>query len=78
MQKGILVILDGYGEGKPGEFNAVDNANTPTLKALKKQSYSLLKTHGDAVVFLNRKWVEVKLDIWRLGPAELFLPQLKR
>ena len=49
MQKGILVILDGYGEGKHGEFNAVDNANTPTLKALKKQSYSLLKTHGDAV-----------------------------
>ena len=49
MQKGILVILDGYGEGKVGEFNAVENANTPTLKALKKQPHSLLKTHGDSV-----------------------------
>ncbi len=49
MKKGILVILDGYGEGKKGEFNAVENANTPTLKALKKQPHSLLKTHGDAV-----------------------------
>ena len=49
MQKGILVILDGYGEGKKSQYNAVENANTPTLKSLKKQSYSLLKTHGESV-----------------------------
>ena len=49
MKKGILLILDGYGEGKPGDFNAVENAKTPTLKALKKQPHSLLKTHGGAV-----------------------------
>ena len=49
MKKGILVILDGYGEGKPSEFNAVINAKTPTLNKLKQQSYSLLKNHGDAV-----------------------------
>ena len=49
MQKGILVILDGYGEGKPDEFNAVANAKTPTLKKLKQGSYSLLKTHGESV-----------------------------
>ena len=49
MNKGILVILDGYGEGKPYEYNAVTNAKTPTLKSLKKQSYSLLKTHGESV-----------------------------
>lgn len=49
MNKGILIILDGYGEGKAGEFNAVENAKTPTLKMLKQQSYSLLKTHGESV-----------------------------
>ena len=49
MNKGILVILDGYGEGKPYEFNAVANAKTPTLNYLKKQSNSLLKTHGESV-----------------------------
>ena len=49
MNKGILVILDGYGEGKQYEYNAVTNANTPTLNSLKQQSCSLLKTHGDAV-----------------------------
>ena len=49
MNKGILVILDGYGEGKPYFYNAVTNAKTPTLNSLKQQSYSLLKTHGEAV-----------------------------
>lgn len=49
MNKGILVILDGYGEGKKSEFNAVENANTPTLKRLKQQSMSLIKTSGRAV-----------------------------
>ena len=49
MQKGILIILDGYGEGKPSEHNAVVNAKTPTLNSLKKRAYSLLKTHGEAV-----------------------------
>ncbi|MBR4998414.1 MAG: 2,3-bisphosphoglycerate-independent phosphoglycerate mutase [Clostridia bacterium] len=49
MRKGILVILDGYGEGKPNDFNAVSNANTPTLNRLKTLSHSLLKTHGESV-----------------------------
>ena len=49
MKKGILIILDGYGEGEASEFNAVENANTPTLKMLKKQPYSLLNTYGEAV-----------------------------
>ncbi len=49
MNKGILIILDGYGEGKPYEFNAVTNSKTPTLDLLKQKSYALLKTHGEAV-----------------------------
>ena len=35
MRKGIMIILDGYGEGEKGEFNAVENANTPYLKDIK-------------------------------------------
>lgn len=49
IRKGILMILDGYGEGDDGPYNAVKNANTPTLHALKKHSYSLLKTDSEAV-----------------------------
>lgn len=48
MNKGVLLILDGYGEGKPYEYNAVTNAKTPFLNSLKKGS-SLLKTSGEAV-----------------------------
>lgn len=49
MNKGILMILDGYGEGREYKFNAVTNAKTPTLDKLKKQSCSLLKTSGESV-----------------------------
>ena len=48
-RKGILMILDGYGEGKPNPYNAVINAITPTLHALRKNSYALLKTDSEAV-----------------------------
>lgn len=47
-KKGLLIILDGYGEGKPDKFNAVANAKTPFLDSLKS-NMSLLKTDGEAV-----------------------------
>ncbi len=49
MKNGILIILDGYGEGKVGPFNAVKNAKTPTLNQLKTTPYSLLEASGEAV-----------------------------
>lgn len=47
-KKGILIVLDGYGEGKPDKFNAVANAKTPFLDSLKG-NISLLKADGEAV-----------------------------
>ena len=35
MNKGILLILDGYGEGEHYAGNAVVNAKTPTLDKIK-------------------------------------------
>lgn len=49
MNKGILMILDGYGEAKKSEFNAVTNSKTPTLNKLKKQSKAMIKTCGTSV-----------------------------
>lgn len=49
MNKALLIILDGYGEGEPSKFNAVINANTPVLDEIKQGSFSLLKTDGEAV-----------------------------
>ncbi len=48
-KKGIMIILDGYGEGKASPFNAVANANTPTLNKIKQGKTSLIKTDGEAV-----------------------------
>lgn len=52
MNKAVLLILDGYGEGKAGKYNAVKNANTPFLHSLREKSYSLLKTDSESVGLL--------------------------
>lgn len=50
MRKGLLLILDGYGEAEKSQFNAVTNANTPYIDYLRKTyGYSLLYTHGKNV-----------------------------
>lgn len=50
MKKGLLLILDGYGEAKKSEFNAVTNANAPYINNLRKTyPYCLLYTHGKNV-----------------------------
>ena len=48
-RKGLMIILDGYGEGEASPFNAVKNANTPFLNSLKQEKYSLIKTDGESV-----------------------------
>ena len=49
MNKALLIILDGYGEGVPSKFNAVKNSKTPVLDSIKQKSFSLLKTDGESV-----------------------------
>lgn len=49
-KKVLLIILDGFGEGKKYKGNAVTLAKTPTLTALKKRyPWTLLKASGEAV-----------------------------
>jgi len=48
--KALLIILDGYGEGKKYKGNAVTNAKTPNIDLLrKKYPKTLLNTSGNAV-----------------------------
>ena len=50
MKKGLLLILDGYGEAPKSEFNAVTNANTPYLDYLRSNYPNcLIYTHGRSV-----------------------------
>ncbi len=48
--KVMLLILDGYGEGKKYKGNAVTNSNTPFIDDLrKKYKFSKLEASGNAV-----------------------------
>lgn len=48
--KALLVILDGFGEGKDYEGNAITRAKTPNFDRLRSEyPFSLLKSHGNAV-----------------------------
>lgn len=50
MNKVLLIILDGYGEGKKYPGNAITLAKTPTLTELRKRyPWTLLKASGKAV-----------------------------
>ncbi len=54
MKKGLLLILDGYGEAAKSEYNAVTNANTPYINYLRKTyPSSLIYTHGKYVGLPN-------------------------
>ncbi|RAL43135.1 hypothetical protein DM860_009917 [Cuscuta australis] len=47
-----VVVLDGWGEAKANEYNAIHVAETPTMDSLKKgfpDRWRLIKAHGKAV-----------------------------
>ncbi|XP_031112792.1 2,3-bisphosphoglycerate-independent phosphoglycerate mutase [Ipomoea triloba] len=47
-----LIVLDGWGEAKPNEYNAIHVAETPTMDSLKQgnpDTWRLVKAHGTAV-----------------------------
>ncbi len=49
-KKVLLIVLDGYGEGKDYKYNAVTRSNTPYIDFLRKNyPTTLLKAHGNAV-----------------------------
>ncbi|XP_056172492.1 2,3-bisphosphoglycerate-independent phosphoglycerate mutase [Syzygium oleosum] len=47
-----LVVLDGWGEAKPDQYNCIHIAETPTMDSLKKgapEKWRLVRAHGTAV-----------------------------
>lgn len=49
-KKGVLIILDGYGEGEPNAYNAVRNAKTPFLDFVKSSCpTTTIRTDGEYV-----------------------------
>ncbi len=73
MKKGILIILDGYGEGKRYEYNAVTNAKTPFLNSLKVQSKTKIKTDSEAVGLLNNTMGGSEVGHMTIGAGRVVL-----
>jgi len=47
-----VIVLDGWGEEKPDQYNCIHVAETPTMDSLKKgapENWTLIKAHGPAV-----------------------------
>ncbi|CAH2038448.1 unnamed protein product [Thlaspi arvense] len=47
-----LIVLDGWGESAPDEYNCIHNAPTPAMDSLKNgapDTWTLIKAHGTAV-----------------------------
>ncbi|KAK4713932.1 hypothetical protein R3W88_019839 [Solanum pinnatisectum] len=47
-----VIVLDGWGEAKPNEYNAISVAETPVMDSLKQgapEHWRLIKAHGNAV-----------------------------
>ncbi|GAU18976.1 hypothetical protein TSUD_178930 [Trifolium subterraneum] len=47
-----VIVLDGWGEANPNEYNCIHNAETPTMDSLKKgapEHWRLVRAHGKAV-----------------------------
>ena len=78
MNKALLIILDGYGEGEPSKFNAVINAKTPVLDEIKQGSFSLLKTDGESVGLFNGDMGGSEVGHLTIGAGKVIPSTLKQ
>ncbi|CAN1201090.1 2,3-bisphosphoglycerate-independent phosphoglycerate mutase [Linum perenne] len=47
-----MIVLDGWGEANPDQYNCIHVAETPTMDSFKKtapEKWRLIKAHGTAV-----------------------------
>lgn len=73
MKKGLLIILDGYGEGEKYEYNAVANAKTTFINSLKSQSNTRIKTDSEAVGLLPNNMGGSEVGHMTIGAGRVVL-----
>src|SRR5690606_29934085 len=75
----VLIILDGFGNGKSGPFNAIQNAQMPFYQSLlKKNPYSELETHGEAVGLTHGVMGNSEVGHITLGSGSVIFQDLMR
>lgn len=78
-KRAILLILDGWGEGKPDKFNAIDNAKTPHVNELReKYPNMLLKAHGEFVGLPDGQMGTSEVNHLAIGTGRIVLQDLPK
>ena len=81
-KKVILLILDGWGEAPSDRFNAIKNANTPTMDRLKEQyPWMLLKADGESVGLMQGQMGTSEVNHLAIGTGRIIwqdLPKLNK
>ena len=79
MDKCILVILDGYGQGEDYEYNAVTRSDTPFIDSLKERfPWGLLKTSGRAVGLPDGQMGNSEVGHMNIGAGRVIYQDLTR
>ncbi len=77
-KKTALIILDGWGCGKPSNANAIYKANTPFIDSLyKKTPYSNLLTDGNNVGLPRNQMGNSEVGHLNIGAGRIVLQDLK-
>lgn len=77
-KKVLLIILDGYGEGKDTPYNAVTHSKTPFLDKLRKTyPYTLLKADGEHVGLPKKSMGGSEVGHFTIGAGRIVYQSLE-
>lgn len=77
--KSILLILDGWGIGKPDKFNAIANAYTPNMDIfMQNYGYYLCQTYGHFVGLSDKNFGTSETNHMTIGVGEVIWQDLPK
>lgn len=79
MKKVVLIIRDGWGNAKPGKFNAVSNAKTPNMdKYLQRYPHTQIEASGEQVGLPAGYMGSSEVGHLNMGAGRIVIQELKR
>lgn len=79
MNKVVLIIRDGWGDAKPGKYNAVSNAKTPNMdKYLKEYPHTQIEASGEQVGLPAGYMGSSEVGHLNMGAGRIVVQELKR
>lgn len=78
MNKLVLLILDGWGNGFPNKTNAIHLANTPFIDSLNKYPNAEILTHGEHVGLPSGQMGNSEVGHMNIGAGRIVYQELER